>query len=149
MTIVIRGILDPDSPLPAHMERDLVILDWEARRKSRQRTRTERGREIVIALPTGTVLRHEDVLFIGDCFYIIVEAKEEDLIAISPKNINESAHIAFELGNRHLPVSIQGNTILTLYSHDTASAVESLGVTYERRKGSFEPVRRTGHHVHA
>ena len=37
-------------------ERDLVSLDWEARQKCRQRLRTEAGREIGLALPTGTHL---------------------------------------------------------------------------------------------
>jgi urease accessory protein len=148
MTIVIERILDRNSPLPGDMEKDVVVLDWEARRKSRQRITTGRGREIAIALPTGTILEDGDVLFAGDSFYVAVEAKEEDLMVISPKNINESARIAFELGNRHLPVSIRENTILTLYSHDTESVMESLGAAYERRKGIFEPVRRTGHHVH-
>ena len=132
--------------LPAHWQKDVVILDWEARRKSRQRMTTERGREIAIALPTGTVIENGDILFAGDSFYIVAEAKEENLMVISPKSINESAHIAFELGNRHLPVSIQGNKILTPYSLDAESAIKGLGVTYERTKGIFEPIRRTGHH---
>ena len=37
-------------------ERDLVKLDWEARQKCRQRLKTEAGREIGLALPTGTPL---------------------------------------------------------------------------------------------
>ena len=37
-------------------EQDVVHLDWDARQKCRQRLRTEAGREIGLALPTGTHL---------------------------------------------------------------------------------------------
>lgn len=148
MTILVESILDRSTPLAARLERDEVVLDWEERRKSRQRTTTRRGRAIAIALPTGTVIRDGDILYAGETFYIIVEAKEEDLMVISPKSINEAARIAFELGNRHLPVSIQGDAIMTPCSRDTESAMEGLGVPYERKTGIFEPVRRAGHHVH-
>ena len=47
-------------------ERDLVRLDWEARQKCRQRLKTEAGREIGLALLTGTRLSPGDV-FISGC----------------------------------------------------------------------------------
>ena len=54
-------------------ERDLVKLDWEARQKCRQRLRTEAGREIGLALPTGTRLSPGDVLYRDADVEIVVE----------------------------------------------------------------------------
>ncbi|MCL4496858.1 MAG: hypothetical protein M1467_01930, partial [Deltaproteobacteria bacterium] len=43
--------------------KDVIILDWEERRKSRQRVISKGGIEIGIALPTGTILYNGDILY--------------------------------------------------------------------------------------
>ena len=146
--LVIEKTIGLDHPVSGHLERDVVVFDWEERRKSRQRAKTLGGIEIAIAMPTGTVLKDGDILFTGDSFYIAVEAKKEDVIAVYPRNINESARIGFELGNRHLPVSIQGDVVSTPYSHDTEGMLVTLQIPCGRKTEIFEPERLTGHHVH-
>jgi len=138
-----------DRPIiPDRLEKVVVVLDWEARRKSRQKATTGTGLEIALALPTGTVLKDGDVLFVGDSYYVVVEAEKEDVIAVYPKTMDESARIGFELGNRHLPVSIRGKVILTPYDHGTEGVLKTLGIPYQRQREVFEPVRLTGRHVH-
>ena len=146
--MVIESVLNPDSPIPGHLEKDTVVFDWEERRKPRQRAKTRNGVEIAIAMPTGTILKDGDILFVGDSYYVAVEAKKEDVIAIYPQNINESARVGFELGNRHLPVSIRGDVMSTPYSHDTEGILTTLRIPYQRKTEIFEPERLTGHHVH-
>jgi urease accessory protein len=135
--------------IPDHLEKVTVLLDWEARRKSRQKMTTRTGIEIALALPTGTVLTDGDVLFVGDSYYVVVEADKEDLIAVYPKTLDESARIGFELGNRHLAVSIQEGVIFTPYDPGAEGVVKTLGIPWERKREVFEPVRLSGHHVHA
>jgi urease accessory protein len=147
--MVIESVLDPDIPIPDHLEKDVVVLDWEGRRKPRQRAKTRKGLEIAIAMPTGTVLKDGDILFVGDSYHIVVEAREEDVIVIYPQSIHESARVGFELGNRHLPVSIRSDVISTPYSHDTEGVLMTLQVSYQRKTEIFEPERLTGHHVHS
>ena len=146
--LVIENIIGIDHPVPDRLERDAVVFDWEERRKSRQRAKTLNGLEIAIAVPTGTILKDGDILFVGDSCYIAVEAKKEDVIAIYPRNINESARIGFELGNRHLPVSIRDDVMSTPYNHDTEGMLVTLRIPYRREMEIFEPERLTGHHVH-
>ena len=146
--LVIEKSIGADQPVPAHLERDAVVFDWEERRKSRQRTKTLRGIEIAIAMPTGTVLKDGDILFVGGSYYIAVEAKKEDVIAVYPRNINESARIGFELGNRHLAVSIQGDVVSTPYTQGVVDMLMTLRIPYGRKTEIFEPERLTGHHVH-
>ena len=43
------------------LERDTVVLNWEDRRRSRQRIRTTKGVELGIALHTGTVMQDGDL----------------------------------------------------------------------------------------
>ena len=57
-----------ESPLPvepaalAGLERDTLSLTWEERRWTRKRVRSTAGREVALALPTGSLLRPGDVL---------------------------------------------------------------------------------------
>lgn len=128
----------------AGLERDSVVLNWEERRKSRQRLKTTKGIEIAVALPTGTILYNGDILYMNNNSYIIVEAAEEDVIVIYPDDMTKGAVIAYEIGNRHLPISINGDSIITPYNHVLEDYLKRESIQYKCRKGIFEPVKR-GH----
>jgi urease accessory protein len=129
------------------LERDTIVLGWEERRKSRQRLTTERGSEITLALPTGTILKDGDVLYIDDRCYLTVEEAKEDVIVISPEDMAEGAAIAYEIGNRHLPISIENGTIVTPQNLQMEEFLKKRAIRYQLRKESFEPTRKG--HSHA
>jgi urease accessory protein len=128
----------------AGLERDSVVLNWEDRRKSRQRLRTTKGIEIAVALPTGTILYNGDILYMNNNSYIIVEAAEEDVIVIYPDDMTKGAVIAYEIGNRHLPISINGDSIMTPYNHVLEEYLKKEAIQYGHKRDVFEPVKR-GH----
>lgn len=128
----------------ACLERDTIILNWEERRKARQKLKTTKGIEIAIALPTGTILYNGDILYINLNSYIAVEAAEEDVIVIYPEDMVRSVIIAYEIGNRHLPISINADTIITTYNHILEEYLKRESVQYECKRGIFEPIKR-GH----
>lgn len=129
-----------------NLEMDTVVLNWEDRRKARQKIRTKRGIEIAIALPTGTILNDSDILYRDDKSYIAVEAEKEDVISIQLDDITGSAMIAYELGNRHAPVSISNSRLMTPYNHLIEDLLKRLSIRYERSKDIFEPFRTTASH---
>ncbi|HDH52966.1 MAG TPA: hypothetical protein ENH24_00585 [Nitrospirae bacterium] len=57
-----------------------------------------------------------DILYLDDSRYIIVEAAKDDVIVIYPEDMTEAAFVAYEISNRHLPVSINRNGITTPYN---------------------------------
>src|SRR4051794_22111027 len=80
---------------------DRVSLTWDERQKSRQQLRTAAGKEIALALPTGTRLNAGDLLSIEEG-WIEVYLALEDVLLIRPRNLQETAFIAYQVGNRHL-----------------------------------------------
>jgi len=142
MLLIEHKITDSDNL--AGLERDSVVLNWEERRKSRQRLKTTKGIEIAIALPTGTILYNGDILYINNNSYISVEAAEEDVLVIYSGGMTRGAVIAYEIGNRHLPISINGDTIITPYNHVFEEYLKRESIQYKCKKGIFEPIKR-GH----
>jgi len=129
------------------LEKDTIVLGWEERRKPRQRLITKRGTEIALALSTGTILMDGDVLYIDDHCYIAVEAAKEEVIVICPEDMGEGAAIAYEIGNRHLPVSIGKRNIVTPQNPQMEEFLKRTAIRYQLRKESFEPTGKG--HSHA
>jgi urease accessory protein len=135
-----------EATIPADAERDTVVMGWEERRRARQRLHTVKGREIAIALPTGTVLTDGDILYVDETFYVSVEAEKEDVLVVPLADATSSAALAYELGNRHLPVSIGHGLLATPYDRLIDEMLAESGLRYERRKEPFEAVRVLHHH---
>ena len=129
------------------LERDAIVLGWEERRRTRQRLTTKKGTEIALALSTGTILTDGDILYMDDRCYIAVEAAKEDVIVIYPEDVEEGAVIAYELGNRHLPVSIGKENIVTLQNPQIEEFLRKTAIRHQLQKESFEPTRKG--HSHA
>lgn len=123
---------------------DTVALTWEERQKSRQRLRTTKGQELALALPTGTRLQAGDLLPTVDG-YIEVALAPEDVILITPQNLQEAAFVAYQIGNRHLPLEITGEGLKTLYERVLAVYFEQHAIATERRQLPFTPVTAAGH----
>lgn len=128
------------------LEKDTVVLNWEERRKSRQRVRTPKGTELAIALPTGTILRDGDILYVDHLGYIVVEAAKEDLIVIHPESLTQGALVAYEIGNRHGPVSINEGRIVTPKNASLEELFQKSGIRYQLEKAVFEPTPKV--HAH-
>lgn len=147
MTLIEQKIKITDLHYLDGLERDAIVLGWEERRKTRQRLTTKKGTEIALALATGTILRDGDILYMDDRCYIAVEAAKEDVIVIYPADAEEGAVIAYELGNRHLPVSIGKENIVTLQNAQMEEFLRKTAIRHHLQKESFEPTRRS--HSHA
>jgi urease accessory protein len=133
---------------PAALEgrdRDTLRLTWEERRWTRRKTVSTGGRDIALALPTGTVLEPGDVLAIEPDWYLVVEAIPEPVLALFPESHEAAVRIAFDVGNRHFSLAADGDTLLV--QHDTAMEhlAARLGVRWERREAVFSPLDRPGH----
>ena len=137
---------DIDPRVLSKMEREPLILGWEDRRRGRQRVRTLKGTEIALALPTGTILKDGDVLFMDTRSYIAVEAAREEVIGIRPETIKEAAFWAYEIGNRHLPICIQEGMVLTPRDRALEQWLNREGITYRCLNEIFEPARKAHDH---
>jgi len=87
---------------------DVVVLDYDARHRRRIRMQGVHGLDFLLDLETALMLRHGDALKLEDGRLIEVVAEPEPLIEISCPDITERVRIAWHLGNRHVPVEING-----------------------------------------
>jgi urease accessory protein len=124
----------------ARLERDRLVLTAEERRWGRRRVTTEKGRELVLALPTGSVLEPGHVLYVGDDHYVAIDAAEEAVLAVSPRSRDEMVRVAFEVGNRHFTVAIDGDRLLVPDDVAMEQLLDRLRVPWKRARAVFEPI---------
>lgn len=124
----------------AGLERDTLVLTAEERRWGRRRVKTTAGRELVLALPTGTALTPGDVLHVGDAWYVVVEAAAEPVLAVVPRSREEGLRLAFEVGNRHFTLAIDGERLLVPDDTAMEQLLNRLGVPWTRDHAVFVPV---------
>ena len=127
---------------------DRVFLTWEARQKSRQKLQTAAGKEVAIALPTGTRLGAGDLLPIEEG-WIEVHLAPEDVLLIRPRTLQEIAFVAYQVGNRHLALEITDDGLKTLHEPVLASYLRQQGIPVERAQLSFTPISAMSGHSHA
>jgi len=129
-------------------EADEVVLTWEQRRWTRGRLTTSSGREIAIALETGSVLQPGSILCVEPSWYATIEAAKEQTLAISPPNHNAALRVAFEVGNRHFPLAIDGADLLVPDDPAMVQLLTRLGVRWQRRTAVFRPIGSGQRHEH-
>ena len=120
--------------------RDTLRLDWEERRWTRRRAITTGGREVALALPTGSVLEPGAVIAIEADWYLEVEARSERLLAIFPGSHEEALRIAFDVGNRHFTLAVEDDALLVPDDIAMEQLVGRLGVRWERREARYAPL---------
>lgn len=141
-------------PMPASegelagRERDVLCLTAEERRWNRRRVRTQAGRDLALALPTGTRLEPGDVLHVEATWYVAIEAAPEPVLAVQPRSREEALRVAFEVGNRHFTLALDGKRLLVPDDPAMTQLLTRLGVPWQRATAVFAPLG-TGHrHAH-
>jgi urease accessory protein len=124
----------------AGRERDVLVLTAEERRWGRRRVVTRAGRELALALPTGSALTPDDVLHVGPDWYVVVEAAPEAVLAVRPASREEGLRVAFEVGNRHFPLALDGERLLVADDPAMEQLLRRLGVAFERARAAFVPL---------
>lgn len=134
---------------PARLQgraRDVLSLTWEERRWTRRRVTTRAGREVALALPTGSVLRAGDVVLVEPEWYLAIEAAPEPVLAVSPRDAAEAVRVAFEVGNRHFALALDGAELLVPDDSAMTQMMDRLGVAWRRQQAVFEPVGAAHRH---
>lgn len=130
----------------AGKQRDTIVMTHEERRWSRQRLKTTADRQIALALSTGTTLEPGTVIALGADWYVEVEAAPEAVLAMRPPDPNTAVRIAFEVGNHHFPLAIEGDELLVPDDSAMEHLLNRLGICWERRRTAFHPVARGHRH---
>ena len=130
----------------AGRERDTLVLTAEERRWGRRRVMTSAGRTLALALPTGSVLMPGAVLYVGANWFVAVECAAEACFAVMPASREEALRVAFEVGNRHFNLAIDGERLLVPDDPGMDILLTRMGVHYERVRAVFTPIGKAQRH---
>jgi urease accessory protein len=144
MRLITEAPVPVDAAAVAGKARDTLRLTWEERRWTRKRAVTTAGREVALALPTGTVLEPGDVLAVEEGWYLAVEARPEPVLVLFPESYEAAVHIAFDVGNRHFSMGADGDTLVVPDDTAMEDLVRRLGVRWERREAVYSPLHGGG-----
>jgi urease accessory protein len=128
------------------LERDELVLTAEQRRWGRRRVTTRKGRELALALPTGSVLVPGEILHVTRTWYVVVEAAAEPVLAVTPRSREEGLRVAFEIGNRHFTLALDGDRLLVPDDPAMQQLLERLGVEWQRDQAAFVPLGAAHRH---
>jgi urease accessory protein UreE len=84
----------------------------------------------------------------GD-WYLAIEGCPEPVLTVSPRDWPEAIRIAFEVGNRHFPLALDGERLLVPDDSAMTQLLSRLGVAWERREAVFDPVGPAQPHTNA
>jgi urease accessory protein len=138
--VITERLAAPEAGALAGRERDALVLTAEERRWGRRRAITSGGRELALALPTGSVLAPGEILHVAEDWYVVVEAAKEAVLAVTPRSRDESLRIAFEVGNRHFTLAVDGARLLVPDDPAMEGLLRRLGVAFERTRAVFAPI---------
>ena len=138
--IITEKVAAPAAEALAGRKRDALVLTAEERRWGRRRVITRAGRELALALPTGSVLTPGEILHVGADWYVVVEAAEEAVLAVTPRTREEALRVAFEVGNRHFTLAVDGARLLVPDDPAMERLLTRLGVRFERTRAAFLPL---------
>ena len=124
----------------SRLDRDALVLTAEERRWGRRRVTTAKGRELALALPTGSVLEPGEILHVARDFYVVIEAGRELVLVVTPRSSEEALRVAFEVGNRHFTLAIDGDRLLVPDDPAMEQLLGRLDVPWQRDQAVFIPL---------
>lgn len=118
---------------------DSLTLPFELRQKSRLVAQLASGRQVLLQLPRGHVLRDGTLLGASDGSVICVRSAPETLSAASSEDPTALLQAAYHLGNRHVALQIGAGELRYLHDHVLDDMLRGLGLSPRTIVASFEP----------
>ena len=146
------------------MNKQIVVTDWikenpklgsilkltlssDERRILRGKRLTDCDQEIILQLPRKRNLNDGDILSTNESnFYVEIIAKTENLIEISSNSKIELIKTAYHLGNRHVEIEIEEDSLLTKSDYVIENMLKNFNVDFVSTQKKFFPEK--GAHSH-
>ncbi len=139
-------VSDPDLSIPCQ---ETVTLSWVDRQRVRQRVHTDRGTEVLLALPRGTSLQEGDVLYQDQERLIKIMAELEPVVLISDIPIAQLCRVAHQLGNWHRPIQLtETGSLMALVDDPLQAWLRQAQIPFVITHLPFEPTLTGHHHSH-
>jgi len=125
--------------IPTQAAAITLTLNFDLRQKHSLRITMGNGKEILLSLPRGSVLRDGEYLCADDGTVVQVRAEAEPVSMVHIKDNTLLAKMAYQLGARHFPVQI-GCHWLRYKPHPVIDElIKTHGLPVEQLNAPFEP----------
>jgi urease accessory protein len=124
---------------------DRLPLEWYECNKRILHKRTELGRELMLKfLNSAPNLQQDDVLLADEQILVVVEVLPCETIVLRPSTMHQMAYACYEIGNRHLPLFMEGDALLLPHEAPVFRLLQAAGFApqVEKRK-LLNPLRTT------
>ena len=129
---------------------DRLPLEWHECNKRILHKKTGGGREIVLKfLAEAQCLQQDDVLYADESMLIVVDVLACEAISIRPETMYAMALACYEIGNKHLPLFYEDDTLLIPYDAPTHRLLQASGLNPEIQKKKLLHQLRTSVLPHA
>ncbi|MEA3183074.1 MAG: urease accessory protein [Gammaproteobacteria bacterium] len=118
---------------------DSLCLNYDQRYRRRLRYKAAGGTDLLLDLPTATVLLPGDGLKLDDGSMVLVDAAPEALMEVTSPDATTLIRLAWHIGNRHLAAQLEESRIVIREDHVISSMLLGLGATVRPFQGTFSP----------
>jgi len=116
-----------------------VVVNYEARKKSRHKAVTTCGTHLGWFLERGHVLEHGEFLKCSNGKVVRVTAADESVSDVSTSNALQLTRAAYHLGNRHVPLQVGEGFLRYQHDHVLDDMVRGLGLAVSHATKPFHP----------
>jgi urease accessory protein len=118
---------------PENRVTDPLQLEWFETGKRVLRRHTLGGQEVALRfMREAPVLQQGDIVWMDDKKAIVISILPASAIVLKPATMTEMATICYEIGNKHLPLFLEGEEVLIPFEEPLFRWLEARG---------FAPVR--------
>jgi urease accessory protein len=113
------------------LECDEVYIEWYEAEKKVLHKISRDGIEIGIRIGGDNPLQDGDILYRDKKKVIVLKISECRCIALKPKMMAEMGKACYEIGNRHAPLFIEGDELLTPFDEPLMTLLIKFGFSVE------------------
>ena len=124
---------------------DRLPLEWYETAKRILHRKTQSGREVILKFLKQTQeLSQDDVLHEDEASLIVVDIIPCDAIVIQPSTPYEMAFVCYEIGNKHLPLFFENDSLLIPFEAPILRMLQASGLKLQQEKRKLlNPLRTT------
>jgi urease accessory protein len=126
-------------PVGEGMPVDSVLLAPDARQVQHGVLTSLKGLHLTLDLPRPVRLRMGDALLLDDGRLVEIVAEPEPLLEVRAADLTALARVAWQLGDRHVPVQILANRLRLRPDPAIAALLADLGARVARIEAPFDP----------
>lgn len=109
-------------------ELDYFYIEWYESDKRILRRKTEKGVDISLkrSVPLWS-LQDQDILCLMDKTVVLIAIRPCECIVVYPRNAVEIGTVCYDIGNKHIPISLTATEIALPYDRPTFCLLEKNG----------------------